>query len=83
MIVHFLLALTITILILILLLYGATVKKSYQEPNVSATEAMQPLINGDRLREVLHENVFNLMSGPEGTFLPTDAETSLNMYSLA
>lgn len=83
MIIHALLALTITVLIALLLLYGAIVKKSYREPNVSATDAMQPLINGDRLHEVLHEDVFHLMSGSEGTFLPDDAETTLNMYDLS
>jgi hypothetical protein len=66
-----------------MVMYGAVVRKSYSNPTVSASDAVQPLINGDRLREVINESTINLMTGCEGSFLPNDAITTLNMYSLA
>lgn len=82
MLTQALLILTLTAFLILVLMYSAVVRKTVTEPKVSATDAVQPLINGDRLREVFREDTTSLMTGCEGAFLPNDADTSLNMYSL-
>lgn len=73
--------LTIVLVAVILVGFAALVKQRTQDPDVSASDVMQPLITGDRLREVWNVNMLDLMSGSEGTFLPNDAETTLELYS--
>jgi hypothetical protein len=71
---------TIALVVIVVVGFAALVKHRQKEPNVSATDVVQPLITGDRLREVLNVNVLDLMSGSEGNFLPDDSDTTLDMY---
>ena len=73
---------TIAIVVAIVMLLAGLTKLRLREPDVSATDAVQPLITGDRLKEVWNVNVIDLMSGPEGTFLPSDAQTTLEFSAL-
>jgi uncharacterized protein YneF (UPF0154 family) len=76
----FLQVMTLTVALIVMIIVGASVKKQYMEPNVSATDVMEPLITGDRFREVLRESATRLMTGCEGGFLPSPAYTSLQLY---
>lgn len=73
--------LTITLVAILFLGLAIMVKQRTRDPDVSASDVMQPLITGDRLREVWNVNMLDLMSGSEGAFQPTDAETTLELYS--
>jgi hypothetical protein len=83
MISIFLQVLTITVAVIIMAIIGAATKKRYLEPDISASDVMDPLITGDRFNEVLHESTLRLMTGCEGAFLPSSSKTSLIMYNLS
>jgi hypothetical protein len=72
--------LTIALVVIVVVGLAALVRLRQQEPNVSATDVVQPLITGDRLSEMLNVNVIDLMSGSEGNFRPDDSSKT-PMYS--
>jgi hypothetical protein len=73
---------TLTIVALFLVFFSALFKKAAREPDVTPTEIMDGLTNGDRLAEVLREPVNKLMTGYDGNFVSSESFSTLPMYMI-
>jgi hypothetical protein len=73
---------TLTIVALFLVFFAALFKKTAREPDVTPTEIMDGLTNGDRLAEVFNEPVTKLMTGYEGNFVASESFSTLPMYMI-